>query len=100
MATIRRRRNKIISLKNDSSNWIHESRDVELLATRYYKNLFPVLEILTQLPRIDSFPKLEEVDLRIFSKDISDEEIYSTIKSFGSFKVPSPDGFQAIFFQS
>lgn len=62
--------------------------------------MFTVQEDLTQFPLTGTFPRLEDMDFRVISKKISDDEIYNTIKSFGPFKAPGPDSFQAIFYQS
>lgn len=100
MATIRRRRNHITSLQNDTGQWIENSNDLEKLATDYYKGLFSTDSAPKPFPISHSFPSLDEDAVRDFARQVSDEEILSTIKSFGSLKALGPNGFQALLYQS
>lgn len=80
--------------------WIEDADQLEHHATNYFKELFSDMGFSMTEDLQDSFPALEDADMLDISRPISNEEIQNTIKSFGAFKAPGPDGFQAIFYQS
>lgn len=97
VTSIRRRRNHITALRNDDGAWIDNSRDLECLAMDYYKVLFSEDTVLTPFPVSHSFPPLDEVCVHDLNKEVTDAEIFNTIKSFGAFKAPGLDGFKPYF---
>lgn len=99
---VRRKRNRVEALKDDSSRWVTEEEELKVMASNFFRNLYSIED----LPNIDNyplrglFPKLDSVRLSSLEIDFTSEEIKDVIFSMGTLKAPGPDGFHAMFFQS
>lgn len=59
---------------------------LEQLAIEFYKNLFNGDELLMPFAITNHFPSLSESAFQALGRDLSNEEILCTMKSFGAFK--------------
>nr|KYP52894.1 LINE-1 reverse transcriptase isogeny [Cajanus cajan] len=97
---IRKRKNRILKLKNDGGIWIENKKDLEELVTNFYKNLFEDPGVFTPFCLSGTFPELSSEDKKSLVDTFSDIEIMEAIQRMGGLKAPGPDGFQAIFYQT
>lgn len=100
VTTIRRRKNHIKSLKDEGGNWVHDSYKLEEMATDYYKDFFKDEDAYVPFCVRNCFPKLENAELDVLNREVTNSEILSTVRSIGAFKALGPDGFQAIFYHN
>lgn len=90
----RRRRNKILALKDDSRTWVSGEADLKVLVLNYFKNLYsedrrdPII-----LSTISTFLAVDHSIMTGMSRIPTDEEIRVTIFSMGCFKASGVDGF-------
>nr|KYP56167.1 hypothetical protein KK1_002404 [Cajanus cajan] len=96
---IRRRKNRILKLKNDGGIWIENKKNLELV-TNFYKNLFKDPGVFTPFCLTGTFPELSSDDKKSLDDTFSDLEIMAAIQRMGGLKEPRPGGFQAIFYQT
>lgn len=61
VTTIRRRRNHIITLQDDTGGWISDPRCLETMATSYFKNLFSSTKSIIPYVLSGHFPPLENL---------------------------------------
>lgn len=96
---IRRRQNKIESLKDSTGQCISDQDQLKRLAVQYYSNL------LKSNPEAGgSFikgrsPRLGLEAKKLLSKTFRAEEVQAAMKGMSPYKAPDPDGFQIIFYQ-
>jgi hypothetical protein len=97
----RRRKNKIMMLKNHQNEWVENEEDLKEMVNNYYKNLFarPDSNIQWQQTRY-SYPTISELDYDQLKEDISNVEIKSALFAMDPWKAPGPDGFPAGFYQN
>ena len=98
---IRRRRNKIESLKNEEDRWISDPKELESLAVEYYRRLYSLDDVDAvrgPLPKT-GFVELTRAENRWLEKPFVADEVVVAVKSMGKFKAPGPDGFQPVFYQ-
>lgn len=96
---IRRRKSKILMLRNDAGDLVSDQNELIDLATSHFKNLFT--EDNDSRPFITTsmtFPTISYDIAANMSILCNDAEIYIAIDNIGPFKAPG-DGFSAIFFQ-
>lgn len=93
-------RNKIVALKNEHGDWIHEKQEVQKFVLNYFKALYTEDNVYEawSIPS-NMFPALSEYDRWKLDRDFTPLEIYDVVKNMGSLKAPGPDGFQALFYQ-
>lgn len=101
MKTIyRRRRNKIVTLKNDQGLWVEDESDLKGLVNDYYQNLFELRSPwCTWIETGITFPMLEAKDLQVMSRSLEDTEVKEAVFSMSPSKAPDPDGFPVSFYQ-
>ncbi|XP_010513759.1 PREDICTED: uncharacterized protein LOC104789811 [Camelina sativa] len=93
---IRRRRNKIEMLKDDTGCWILDAGELEKLALAYYQRLYSLEDldaVVPALPMERFIPLSYDEKIRL-NKPFTKEEVESAVRSMGSFKAPGPYGFQ------
>lgn len=97
---IRRHRNRISCLKNDSGSWVDNEEGIELLINDYFKNLYP-----SKFPSIPDdlcglLPKvISDNDNNFLTRPVTEEQIVNTVLQMGLLKSPGPDGLQGIFYK-
>jgi len=98
---IRRRRNRIESLKDDEDKWISDKEELERLAVAYYTRLYPLVDVSEVRERLPTggFTGLSTFEKEQLDKPFTLEEVVVAVKSMGRFKAPGPDGFQPVFYQ-
>lgn len=87
---IRRRRNRIESLKDDNGQWVSEMPALESLAVNYYKRLYSmddVDQIVDRLPA-EGFTRLTSEDLRELNKPFLAMEVEKAVRSMGNSRLP------------
>lgn len=99
---VKKKRNKIKALKDDSGNWISEKEVLKTMVTNVFRDLyskndqaFLVFFLLRGL-----FPKTNPMSLMSFEAKVTYEEIKDVFFRMGALKAPGPDGFHAMFFQT
>ncbi|PNX94787.1 hypothetical protein L195_g017967 [Trifolium pratense] len=97
----RRRKNKIMMLKNDQNEWVEEEENLKGMVNRYYQNLFARNDddIQWQQTRY-SYPNLCESEYDQLKENISCVEVKNAIFDMSPWKAPGPDGFPAGFYQN
>lgn len=96
----RRKRNRIIMLKNDSGEWITDQAALKSHVTTFYKEIFARPQNWCNWKQTDiSFPVLSTENLAQMEKDINIEEVRAAYFLMKPWKVPDLDGFPAGFFQ-
>lgn len=90
---IRRQKNVISHLMDEDGNWVADSTLMEGMVTDFFKNLFTQHDILETFCLKGRFPPLEDNEIDILSKEISDEEMRRFVFLMGSYKAPRENGF-------
>lgn len=95
---IRRRRNKILSLRNEVGDWVDEPKALKHMVRDFYINLYKE-EQPTRDPMIswDTFPMNLEADQSGLSSPTSFNECKRTLFDMGPQKAPDEDGYQPFF---
>lgn len=97
----RRRRNKILKLKDKERHWVEHPSRVRELVENHFVSLFRS-EGSRNWGTILDCVKLsitEEWNQQLCAP-VSDTEIREAVMTMGKLKAPGPDGFQGIFYQS
>lgn len=98
---IRRKKNKIIALKDNDDCWVTDPGELKQLARDFYSNLFSHnTQIDTEASPCLLGSHLQEEDIIDVERPVSDGEIKEAMFSMGPLKAPGVDGLHAIFFQS
>jgi hypothetical protein len=97
---IRRRSNAVNFLKTNEGAWVFDRAEIGGKFVSYFSDLFST-----------SAPHIEDNMLSLFAPVVSaednsflcalppEEEVVQALSSLGSTKVPSPDGFTAVFYK-
>lgn len=99
MATIvRRRANKIESLKDKEGNWVTDKMGLRNTTIRYFSNLFGMDEG-SQIP--EEWPNLfnSADSCKDITEEVTLEDVKRAIFFLGPLKAPGEDGLPAIFYQ-
>lgn len=102
-ALIRRKRNRIASLKDSQGNWVHDEEEVASLLREGFYELFSTSAVCVQrdlwtIPSWSCFLNEEEADG--LTNGVSLSEIKAALWCLKPLKAPGPDGLHAGFFQS
>jgi hypothetical protein len=99
-ASERKRRNSVVSIKDENGNVWENSRDVEEAFTDYFTTLF------TQGPGGDFSPCIQPISCKVteemnmeLGKNFTPEEVEVALFQMEPLKAPGPDGLNAGFFQ-
>ena len=99
---VRRKRNKILAIKNAVGEWIQQEKAVKEFVKNGYSDIYTTsLSSVSALPpTISSWQsRLSEEEKCSISGEVSEEEIKAALWSLKAFKAPGPDGLHAGFFQ-
>ncbi|XP_075670190.1 uncharacterized protein LOC142639952 [Castanea sativa] len=99
---VRRKRNWILAIKYSTGDWIHEEDGIKDFIRRGFEGVYTssLLSSSQHNPLVSQWQaKLSEGEKMSISGATSEEEIKSALWSLKPFKVPSPDGLHAGFFQ-
>ena len=97
---VRRKRNKIESLRLESGDWCTDSASLRTHARDYFMNLFGPLES-ARVPLPPEFARgsvLTPEDSQLLVQPVQFSETSKAIGSMGACKAPGPDGFNPLFF--
>lgn len=98
---IRRKKNKIVMLKDNNGEWVSDQDTLKTMAMNFYAALFsqepPIGEVMSLCATSNAFLTEDVIDIE---RPLCNEEIKEAMFSMGPFKAPGTDGFHAIFFQS
>lgn len=102
-ASMRRKRNHISQIKDDSGAWVNPETDLSKIFVQDFKKRFtpsftPGPQSMNNLLDIIAPCISTEMNLKLVAP-VSEDEISGAIFSIGSLKAPSPDGLHALFFQ-
>ncbi|KAF7838884.1 reverse transcriptase [Senna tora] len=97
----RRRRNKILRLKNDEGNWLCAEGEVAGCFTNFYSSLFKKGGPRDLRKVIDCVsPVISEEDNNDLLRKVSVLEVKEAVFQLGGLKAPGPDGYYGIFYQN
>lgn len=96
---VRRRRNRVVTLQNEDRVWVEDAADLKGMALALYKELFTSERLAGGEFTTGCFPRMDASTTKELSKEVSMEETQRALRDMGSYKVPWPDGYQAIFFK-
>ncbi|XP_021803305.1 uncharacterized protein LOC110747435, partial [Prunus avium] len=98
---IRRRRNRIEKLQNDSGEWVENSNGLKELAVNYFLDLFSLPQRdYNSSPIPNLFPQIMATDLTSLIANVSISEVKNSLFNIGGLKTPGVDGFPACFYQN
>lgn len=98
---IRRRRNSIDMLKNDTGSWVSNGQELEQMAIAYYRRLYSMEDVDVEVPKLtrEGFVTLTQADHSYLNAPFLAEEVEKAVRGMGKYKAPGPDGFQPVFYQ-
>ena len=99
---VRRKHNKIFSIKNTQGDWISEQSAVMDFIQNHFRNLFSSEMLFSSRhapPTAANLPHLSVSDVQALSLPVLDEEIKNALWSLKPFKSLGPDGIHAGFYQ-
>ncbi|XP_021827477.1 uncharacterized protein LOC110768097 [Prunus avium] len=98
---IRRRRNKIESLRNNDGMVVATALGIKALAVEHFASLFTQSHLApTELDIPNLFPLISGEDLDVLTKDVELDEVKESLFGIGGLKAPGIDGFPACFYQT
>lgn len=98
---VRRRRNKIDGLFNDTGILCEDPMEMKAIAVNHFVNLFSAHEENDSRFLIPLFfPSLDQTTIAQLESRITPEEVKSSLFNIGGLKAPGFDGFPAHFFQN
>ncbi|CAL1402102.1 unnamed protein product [Linum trigynum] len=99
-ANIKRRRNKITSLRDQAGTWIDDPQALACMVFDFYTNLYLQDDSVYEdrLPK-NAFPRLAQDDLLCLLRPFTSMDIHKAIFEMKPFQAPGPDGFHAAFYQ-
>ena len=96
--------NKILNLKNEAGDTLHNQKEISSLLTEHFKHIAQE----TQADRIEAIDTLTQAIPKVVTneqnltllKEISMEEVEEVVKSMPNDKAPGPDGFTINFYKA
>ncbi|CAL1380726.1 unnamed protein product [Linum trigynum] len=100
-ATRRRRRNKILALRNGSGDWIEDQDALKNLVVQFYESVYTQEEeVYEDLMPKGCFPRLQQSELMQLLHPFCIQDFHKSIFEMKPMSAPGPDGFQAVFYQN
>jgi hypothetical protein len=99
---VRRKQNRIFSLKDNMGNWVHLESEIAVLVRQGFMELFCTSKVSAprSLWSINNWSAcLSAEDCEVLSLPITHAEVKAALWSLKPFKAPGPDGLHAGFFQ-
>ena len=99
-ASQRRRRNRIVGLRDEDGNWRDSSDEVVAILTRYYEGIFQT-SLPDQIDNVVRFvPNVITQSMNAnLNRDFSASEVDQVLKQMAPLTAPGPDGLPPLFFQ-
>ncbi|CAL1388052.1 unnamed protein product [Linum trigynum] len=99
-ANIRRRKNRITALRDQTGVWIDEPQELADMVFEFYTNLYlqDSSAYEDMMPK-NAFPRLAQEDLLALLRPFTIMDIHKAIFEMKPFQAPGPDGFHAAFYQ-
>ncbi|KAI9115188.1 hypothetical protein K1719_013507 [Acacia pycnantha] len=93
-ALVRRRRNSILSIKDETGAWTRDKGQINDMFTNYFTNIFSPSGVRHQATALDSVEvRIDEASNELLLRPITHEEVRLAVFSLGGSKAPGPDGF-------
>lgn len=84
-------KNKIVAIKDEKREWIHEHEAVKTQIVNYFAKLFTE-DGIYNVPQ-DVFPELHQRDWNYLSLPYNKTDVDTVVKQMGNLRAPGPDGF-------
>ncbi|KAK4262419.1 hypothetical protein QN277_027981 [Acacia crassicarpa] len=98
---MRRRRNRITSLKSLEGSWVSNESDLKHMVVCYFKSMYlDDSHSPSNLSTLSSFPSIDRATAGNMASIPSDDEIKQAVFSMGNYKAPGIDGFPPIFYKN
>ncbi|CAL1365946.1 unnamed protein product [Linum trigynum] len=99
-ATRRKRRNKILALRNANGDWIDDQESLLNMVLNFYTTLYTEDgDQYEDLMPKNVFPRLQQEDSMALHRPYHISDIHKAIHDMKPYSAPGPDGYQAIFYQ-
>ncbi|XP_057745375.1 uncharacterized protein LOC130963259 [Arachis stenosperma] len=97
---IRRRRKKVLKLRNHAGKWVEDAKDLERMAINYFKRLYiEEDDNQSDISLVNNYPSLNPSIKEGIDNIPIEPKIKRAIFNIGSLKAPGEDGFLALFFK-
>jgi hypothetical protein len=98
-ASARRKKNRIIKLKNDDGDWVEGTDPLKPLILNYFANLFTSEVQVTNPAILEKVPACvdDSMNEKLLAP-FSPEDVKKVAFSIGDLKAPGPDGLHAVFY--
>ncbi|GMI82621.1 hypothetical protein HRI_001931400 [Hibiscus trionum] len=98
-ATMRKKRNSIMGIKNENGDWVSGEEDMLNVATDYFKRLFTTTTVANVPSIVDSIhPKITNEMNELLLQPFKADEIKEAIDSMAPLKASGLDGYPAMFY--
>ncbi|CAL1356041.1 unnamed protein product [Linum trigynum] len=98
-ASMRRKRNLIRKLRDESGAWWRGNEDVSTCLTKYFSELFMAGGRPPQTPVLDSVETRVNDEMNAWlERPLTREELYEALRQMGKRKASGPDGMSVLFF--
>lgn len=95
-----RKKNWIKVIQDDDGNWIGNFEELENYVMQFYKNIFSNNVVFSPLCISHSFSLLEQENVEMLGKEVTNKEILYAIRMIEGFKALGLNRFLAVFYQS
>nr|XP_025611899.1 uncharacterized protein LOC112705278 [Arachis hypogaea] len=97
---IRRRKNRIVKLRNSDGEWCEDIECLKGLAIKHFDDLYTEDQQQSfQLNTVLTYPPMESEHLAIMEAKLKHDEIKEALFGIGSLKAPGEDGYPTHFFK-
>ncbi|XP_052878623.1 uncharacterized protein LOC128285253 [Gossypium arboreum] len=92
--------NRIDALRKANGEWLFEPNEIQAEETNFFQKLCGEEPDEKSVLPPNYFSCLDQVDIDFLEKDVSNEEIKTTLFDLAPLKAPGSDGYHAYFFQN